>query len=403
MVAPVVDGGRPEELERPREPEQREHADLPQLHPLLAEVDREDLVEDAERKAFREVEQARPRRACCGEAASRTTSGAVGVRSGRRVGRCASDGAAAREAIDGQLAAQVRQQPHRVAVGKHDPVVDLAAALGQERVEVGDRAQVHVGRVVPLVGQRTPTPACARAGSAARCDQWPKLGNDDDRVAADAQHLVDDVLDVVHRLQRLREHHDVERGVLEAGEPALEVALDHVDAVGEAREHALRRDLHAVAVGVALAGEEGEQAAVAAAQVEHARAFRHPARDRRVVRAPAQRHALLHRLGDRRPEPERRIVLEVAGDAVEVGAHHGVVLRIVEQEGVVAVRRVDLRVGDVAAVVDQRLDDLARARRREAPVGGEGHDEELADRALPAPWRGCRRSRSPGRSSRAPW
>jgi hypothetical protein len=45
--------------------------------------------------------------------------------------------------------------------------------------------------------------------------------------------------------------------------------------------------------------------------------------------------------------------------ALEVGAHHAVVARVVEQEGVVAVRRVDLGVADVDAVVDQRLDDLA--------------------------------------------
>jgi hypothetical protein len=48
-----------------------------------------------------------------------------------------------------------------------------------------------------------------------------------------------------------------------------------------------------------------------------------------------------------------------------------VVARVVEQEGIVAVRRGDLGVADVAPVVEQRLDDLARAGRREAPVGGE--------------------------------
>ena len=41
----------------------------------------------------------------------------------------------------------------------------------------------------------------------------------------------------------------------------------------------------------------------------------------------------------------------------------------------------NLGVGDVAALLHQRLDDLARARRRKAPVGGERHDEERADGA----------------------
>ena len=65
----------------------------------------------------------------------------------------------------------------------------------------------------------------------------------------------------------------------------------------------------------------------------------------------------------------RPAALTLLRDALEVGAQHAVVARVVEQEGVVAVRRVDLGVADVEPVVDQRLDDLARARRREAPVG----------------------------------
>ena len=60
VMPPVVDRGRPEKLERPREAEEREHADLAQLDALLAEVHREDLVEDAERIPFREIEDAHP-------------------------------------------------------------------------------------------------------------------------------------------------------------------------------------------------------------------------------------------------------------------------------------------------------------------------------------------------------
>jgi len=51
-----------------------------------------------------------------------------------------------------------------------------------------------------------------------------------------------------------------------------------------------------------------------------------------------------------------------------------VVLRRVEQEGIVAVRREDLGVRDIAAGVDQRLDDLAgaSARARSPPVASAG-------------------------------
>jgi hypothetical protein len=57
-----------------------------------------------------------------------------------------------------------------------------------------------------------------------------------------------------------------------------------------------------------------------------------------------------------------------------------VVLRVVEQERVVAVRRLDLRRGDVVPVVDQRLDEMTRnlqragasARARSPPVSRAG-------------------------------
>jgi hypothetical protein len=61
------------------------------------------------------------------------------------------------------------------------------------------------------------------------------------------------------------------------------------------------------------------------------------------------------------------------------------VLRIVEQESVVTVRRDDLGVGNATPVMDQRLHDLARARRGEAPVGRECSDQEFARRLRQRP------------------
>ena len=81
--------------------------------------------------------------------------------------------------------------------------------------------------------------------------------------------------------------------------------------------------------------------------------------------------------GHRRDWPRRR---GLGSDALVIGAHDRQVLRVVEQERVVPVRRDDFRVGHVAIVVDERLDDLARAGRSEAPVGGERDDEEPARR-----------------------
>src|SRR6185437_12978941 len=79
--------------------------------------------------------------------------------------------------------------------------------------------------------------------------------------------------------------HDIERCVVEPGKPALEIALDDVDAIAHAREHARVVDLDAVAARASLRGEIVQQRAVAATQVEHVRAVSDPASDRRVVGA----------------------------------------------------------------------------------------------------------------------
>src|SRR5207245_11130594 len=63
-------------------------------------------------------------------------------------------------------------------------------------------------------------------------------------------------------------------------------------------------------------------------------------------------------------------------DVAEVAAQGAVVARVLEQEGVVPAGRGDLEIGDDAPVVEQRAHDLARARRREAPVGIERNDEK---------------------------
>ncbi len=51
-------------------------------------------------------------------------------------------------------------------------------------------------------------------------------------------------------------------------------------------------------------------------------------------------------------------------------------MRVIHEEGVMALRGIDFRVGHSAAVGHQRLHDFARALGREAPVGGEAHQQK---------------------------
>jgi hypothetical protein len=68
------------------------------------------------------------------------------------------------------------------------------------------------------------------------------------------------------------------KAVAEHGQAFVEVELDDVHAPAHAGQHVGVVDLDAVAAAAAFALQVVEHAAVAAAQVEHARAFGHEAR-----------------------------------------------------------------------------------------------------------------------------
>ena len=111
-----------------------------------------------------------------------------------------------------------------------------------------------------------------------------------DALAADTQHFTHDIFAAAHRLQRLREDHVVERIVRERRQSAFHIALDYVNAVSGACQHAVVVDLHAIAYGVALLGEKAQQRAVAATKIQNTGAGFDPVGDRCKIGA-------LHRVG----------------------------------------------------------------------------------------------------------
>jgi len=114
-----------------------------------------------------------------------------------------------------------------------------------------------------------------------------EIGEADDADPADARRLAQHPLGVLQMLQRVELEHDVEAAVVEEGEALLEVELDDVDAALVAGKHVLVGDLDAVAAAAALASQQREQLAVAAAEVKHARAVRHQLGDQLDVLAIA--------------------------------------------------------------------------------------------------------------------
>src|SRR5690349_1263613 len=87
---------------------------------------------------------------------------------------------------------------------------DLRFTFATQGFKVREGAEVNVRRVVPGVRQELGYwhPAFARQVPAAT--PVTEVGEGDDALATDAQHFVEDLVRVVHRLQRLGHDHDVE-------------------------------------------------------------------------------------------------------------------------------------------------------------------------------------------------
>ncbi len=102
--------------------------------------------------------------------------------------------------------------------------------------------------------------------------QWPKLGIETMARLPMRARCSSTCARVARRLERLAQHHVIEGAGGIIRQIVVGVALDHAEAVAHAGVHARLRQLHAAPVHVLLAGEIGQQFAVAAADVEHARA-----------------------------------------------------------------------------------------------------------------------------------
>ena len=102
-----------------------------------------------------------------------------------------------------------------------------------------------------------------------------EVGKRHDPCGRDAHHLLQYEGRTACGLQRLREHHDVERPTLEVVESGVDVALDDRDPTVDARVKAVRRDLDTVTVATTDLNQVLQQRAVAAAQVQHPRTGGH--------------------------------------------------------------------------------------------------------------------------------
>ena len=118
-----------------------------------------------------------------------------------------------------------------------------------------------------------------------------EIGKGDDAQPTHPRRLAQHDLGIAQVLERVDLQHDVERRIVEHRQALVEIELQHVDAAAHALEHVAIGDLHAIAGAAALALQQVEQRAVAAAQVEHARALGHEAGDEPLDAGVAHRAA----------------------------------------------------------------------------------------------------------------
>ena len=81
-------------------------------------------------------------------------------------------------------------------------------------------------------------------------------------------------------LQGVDLQHDIEARIIEGGQSLVKIELDDVHILAHTGQHIGVIDLDAVPAAAPLRLQIGQQAAVAAAQIQHPRTGRHQLRDR---------------------------------------------------------------------------------------------------------------------------
>src|ERR1700734_1252419 len=129
---------------------------------------------------------------------------------------------------------------------------------------------MDVRRVVPGMSKALCHRHAASEGDLGPDAPMAEIRYGNDRAPANAQHVFEHDAGLARGLQRLRQDDIVERVVRVIDEISVGVALNDRQPLGDAIVHALLGKLDAPSVDAALFGQEAQQGAIAAADVEHA-------------------------------------------------------------------------------------------------------------------------------------
>ena len=249
-------------------------------------------------------------------------------------------------------------------------VFDLEAFLMAQGVEVLDREQADVRRIVPFVGEflRNRHAAVKHQASASRPVTEIRECHDD--LLGYAQKLVQKGDRVANFLNRAIDNGVVETAVLEVGNATfVQVALDDRHIFFEAVENSFDVFFDAKARDFLLVDKVIQQVAAAATEVEHMASFLYEfAEEVKVVLVVEYRHCLRSVLRD-------NLRIEESAYSFTEFAHFN-------QESVMAKLRVEFEACHSLAGVDERACNAAALVRREKPVGRKVHVQDFSLDAL---------------------
>uniref|UniRef100_E6QGU9 Uncharacterized protein n=1 Tax=mine drainage metagenome TaxID=410659 RepID=E6QGU9_9ZZZZ len=189
--------------------------------------------------------------------------------------------------IEGDLAEKIGQQA--VAPGfatqivQHDPLMDGNPVIMAQRLEITDRTQMDIRRIVPRMGQNI------RHGHAATDAQLPArvpvphVGKGDDDLASHPQHLQQQFARVGGRLQGQGKDYRIDALIGKIAQTLIEILLNHRYAAAYGRHHPRLLDFHAIALHTFFGTQVSQQFAFPATQIEDTASGCNPIGDNRQV------------------------------------------------------------------------------------------------------------------------
>src|SRR5690606_4242526 len=227
--------------------------------------------------------------------------------------------------VDSGFAKQIRgnifQGEQRFFV-HHLTMDDLNILFAAQHLKILKGTEVDVRRVIPFVRQQIRYRHPPAGSEIVTRLPVPEIGEGNDALLTDPQHLVQHQMRIMQRLQCLRHQHGIKTFISKISQTAIQVLLNHVQTFIDTQVDLLRINLQAVTFHLLVVDQKFQQGAIAAPQVENPAALRDPV----LYFIEIYTHNLLRR------------------DAGEIAGKDLLIARVRQEESIVTEVGIDLRI-----------------------------------------------------------